>query len=35
VVIETSLQEYLPNRAMRRFIQKRDGHCRFPSCLRA
>ena len=34
VVIETSIEEYLPNRAMRRFVQKRDGHCRFPSCRR-
>jgi len=34
VVIETSLHTYLPNRAMRRFIQKRDGHCRFPGCRR-
>ena len=34
VVIETSLQTYLPNPAMRRFIQKRDGHCRFPGCAR-
>ena len=34
VVIETSLDTYLPNRAMRRFIQQRDGHCRFPGCAR-
>ena len=34
VVIETSIKDYLPNRAMRRFIQKRDGHCRFPGCPR-
>jgi hypothetical protein len=34
VVIETSLDTYLPNRAMRRFIRKRDGHCRFPGCAR-
>jgi len=34
VVIETSIKEYLPNAAMRRFIQKRDGHCRFPGCAR-
>ena len=34
VVIETSLDTYRPNRAMRRFIQKRDGHCRFPGCTR-
>ncbi|MDQ5841837.1 MAG: HNH endonuclease, partial [Chloroflexota bacterium] len=34
VVIETSIETYLPNRAMRRFIQKRDGHCRFPGCQR-
>jgi len=34
VVIETSLDTYLPNRAMRRFIQKRDGRCRFPGCTR-
>ena len=34
VVIETSITEYLPNRAMRRFIRQRDGHCRFPGCTR-
>jgi hypothetical protein len=34
VVIETSIDTYRPNRAMRRFIQKRDGHCRFPGCTR-
>ena len=34
VVIETSTNQYLPNRAMRRFIQQRDGHCRFPGCAR-
>jgi len=34
VVIETSITEYLPNRAMRRFIRQRDGHCRFPGCAR-
>jgi hypothetical protein len=34
VVIETGIAEYLPDRAMRRFIQKRDGHCRFPGCAR-
>ena len=32
VVIETGIKDYLPNRAMRRFIQQRDGHCRFPGC---
>jgi len=30
VVIETSTKEYLPDKAIRRFIQNRDGHCRFP-----
>jgi len=35
VVIETSIKEYLPNAAMRRFVQKRDGHCRFPGCARS
>jgi len=34
VVIETSTNQYLPNRAMRRFIQQRDAHCRFPGCAR-
>ena len=34
IVIETSTREYLPNRAMRRFIRQRDGHCRFPGCGR-
>ena len=34
VVIETSTDTYLPNQAMRRFIGKRDGHCRFPGCAR-
>ena len=34
VVIETSITEYLPNRAMRRFIRQRDGHGRFPGCAR-
>ena len=34
VLIETSTRQYLPNRAMRRFIQQRDGHCRFPGCAR-
>jgi len=34
VVIETSIDTYRPNRAMRRFVQKRDGHCRFPGCVR-
>jgi hypothetical protein len=34
VVIETSITEYLPDKAMRRFIQKRDGCCRFPGCRR-
>ena len=35
VVIETGIADYLPNAAMRRFIQKRDGTCRFPGCARA
>jgi hypothetical protein len=34
VVIETSIAEYLPDKAMRRFVQKRDGCCRFPGCRR-
>jgi len=34
VVIETGIVDYLPNRAMRRFLQKRDGTCRFPGCAR-
>jgi hypothetical protein len=34
VVIETSIEEYLPDRVMRRFVQHRDGHCRFPGCSR-
>jgi len=34
VVIETGIDTYLPNPAMRRFVQKRDGHCRFPGCRR-
>ncbi|NMM35499.1 MAG: HNH endonuclease, partial [Phycicoccus sp.] len=35
VVIETATTAYLPSAAMRRFIQARDGHCRFPGCARA
>ncbi len=35
VVIETSINAYLPDPAMRRFIHKRDGTCRFPGCARA
>jgi len=34
VVIETSIDTYRPNRAMRRFVQERDGRCRFPGCRR-
>ena len=34
VVIETGIDQYLPNPAMRRFVQKRDGTCRFPGCPR-
>jgi hypothetical protein len=34
VVIETSIAEYLPDKVMRRFVQKRDGCCRFPGCRR-
>src|SRR5450631_285870 len=34
VVIESSTSEYLPDKAMRAFIQKRDGTCRFPGCRR-
>jgi hypothetical protein len=35
VVIEASIQEYLPDPAMPRFVQKRDATCRFPGCRRA
>ena len=34
VLIETGINTYRPNPAMRRFIQQRDGHCRFPGCAR-
>ena len=34
VVIETGINTYLPNPAIRRFIQQRDGTCRFPGCAR-
>jgi hypothetical protein len=34
VVIETSQHTYLPNQALRRFLHKRDGTCRFPGCAR-
>ena len=34
VVIETGISTYLPNQEMRRFVQERDGHCRFPGCSR-
>jgi hypothetical protein len=34
IVIETSIKEYLPNPAMRRFIQRRDSTYRFPGCAR-
>ena len=34
VVIETSTKDYLPDKAMRHFIQRRDGCCRFPGCRR-
>jgi hypothetical protein len=30
VVIETSIAEYLPDKAMRRFVQRRDGCCASP-----
>jgi hypothetical protein len=34
IVIETGITTYLPNRRMRKFIQNRDRHCRFPGCQR-
>jgi hypothetical protein len=34
VVIETGVDTYRPSEAMRRFVQKRDGTCRFPGCAR-
>ena len=34
MTIETGLNQYLPNTAMRRFLHQRDGHCRFPGCAR-
>jgi hypothetical protein len=34
VLIETGTNTYRPSAAMRRFIQYRDGHCRFPGCAR-
>ncbi|MHB1474752.1 MAG: HNH endonuclease signature motif containing protein, partial [Dermatophilaceae bacterium] len=34
VLVETSTQQYLPNQAMRRFVQQRDRYCRFPGCAR-
>jgi hypothetical protein len=34
VVLETGIGQDLPDQAMRRFIQKRDGCCRFPGCRR-
>jgi hypothetical protein len=33
-VIETGIDTYRPNRAIRTFVQQRDGHCRFPGCAR-
>jgi len=33
-VIETGIDTYSPNRAIRRFVRQRDGHCRFPGCAR-
>ena len=34
VTIETDINQYLPNTALRRFIHQRDGTCRFPGCAR-
>jgi len=34
VLIETGTNTYRPSAAMRRFVQYRDGHCRFPGCAR-